>query len=168
MSSFPSLTSVFSLNFLDYSDSHLLVTNPMPNVPGAAFLQVGEDLKITTAKTITLADEQAACWVAYAPQLDSAYVIDAAQPNFTVINPETGDVRGVVQYEAKMPGSGGFDARVQGDYLYFLTDDQSDPKINVFDISDGGWPMQVQSFDVFAEVGAIPDWMGMAVWPSIF
>ena len=61
----------------------------------------------------------------------------------------------------------GVDARVHREYLYFLTDYQSSPTINVFDIGDGGWPRQVQSFDVFAEMGTIPDWMGMAGWPSI-
>ena len=165
VSSFSNLPFIFSLNFLGHSDERLVSTNPVANAPGAAFLEVHDDLSITYAQTITLPDQQAACWVADVPQLDSVYIIDALQPNFTYISQETGEVKGVVQYDAK-PMTGGIDTAVLRDYLYFLTDNLKDPKINVFQLGDGGEPKFVQSFDIFKEVGVIPFWMGLGVWPK--
>ena len=134
-------------------------------MPGAAFLEVHPDFRVSYAQTISLPDQQTACWAAYAPQLDSVYMSDAAQPNFTYINPETGEVNGVVQFNAK-PKIGGEDNAVLGDCLYFLTDDPKDSRINFFRLGDGGAPKFVQSFDIFKEVGMIPFWTGLGVWPK--
>ena len=158
VSSFSDLVFLFSLNFLDNSDSHLIVTNPHLNGFGAALVNVEyPSLKATLTKGITFPAEVATCWVAYAPQFDSAYVIDAANPLISIINPETGDIKTQVTYNVTMPGSGGYDSKVDRNYLYTLTDDQQDPRINVFDISRGGYPVQVQSFNIFQQVGTIPD-----------
>ncbi|KAK3169581.1 hypothetical protein OEA41_008965 [Lepraria neglecta] len=166
ISSFPTLSFTFSLNFLDNSDTHLLVTNPHLNSPGAAFVSISyPSLEITLAKTITIPGQIASCWAAYAPQFDTVYVMDGARPKITALNPETGDVKGQVSFPAA--AAGGLDSRVDRDWFYTLTDDLNDPKVNVFEIVGGPALLkQVQSFDIFQQVGKIPDLMGMAIWPN--
>ena len=91
--------------------------------------------------------------------------MDAARPKITALNPETGDVKGQVSFPAA--AAGGFDSRVDRDWLYTLTDDLNDPKVNVFEIVAGPALLkQVQSFDIFQQVGEIPDLTGMAIWPT--
>ena len=69
-------------------------------------------------KIITIPGQGASCWAAYAPQFDAVYIIDAARPNVTTINPETGEVRGQTSFsENNVVESGGADARVDRDWL---------------------------------------------------
>lgn len=166
VSSFPSIPFAFSLNFLDGSDEHLLVTNPHVNSPGAAFVSVSyPSLEITLTKTITIPGQVASCWAAYAPQFDTVFVLDAAQPNITVVSPETGDVRGVVQFDAVM--GGGIDSRVDREWLYTLTDPNTDPKVMVWNVKEGGQLREVQSFDIEGSLGeTIPAWFGLAIYPT--
>ena len=173
LSSLPALPSLFSLNFLDHSDSHLLVTSPHFNLPGAAFLQVSyPSLQTTLAKNITIPGQQnASCWVAYAPQYDSAYIFDALKSDITVINPETGDIKGQVHFTVPpaAPGasSGAQDSQVKGDYVYVLGDSAT-PKVYVFKIGGPQLLEEVQVFDNFAGLKPIPNWNGMAIWPASY
>ena len=80
------------------------------------------------------------------------------------MNPETGDLKGMVPYSAP-GGLGGLDSEVCGDFLYTLTLSATDPRVDVFRIGGPGLLTAVQSFDLFEEVGEIPGWMGMAIWP---
>ncbi|KAL9137106.1 MAG: hypothetical protein Q9175_001675 [Cornicularia normoerica] len=174
LSSFPNQPIMFSLNFLDNNDHHLLVTSPHLNNPGAAFLTVSyPSLAITLAKTITIPDQAAVCWAAYAPRFDAVFIIDSGLPNITVVNPETGDVEGVVRLGPPNTNyngtdmAGGLDSIVAGNYLYELTlSDQIDPQVDVFKIGGPGFLTLVQSFHIFEAIGRIPAWMGMAVWPA--
>jgi hypothetical protein len=53
--------------------------------------------------------------------------------------------------------------------LYFLTDKFAAPKINVFKLNEQSKEnpaVLVESYDIFSEVGVLPFWMGMAVYPS--
>lgn len=61
---------------------------------------------------------------------------------------------------------GGSDARVDRNWLYILTDDQTDPKVIVMKVGPGQVPTTVQEFDIFQQVGTIPGWMGMAIYPT--
>ena len=109
----------------------------------------------------------ASCWAAYAPQFDAVYIIDAARPNVTAINPETGEVRGQTSFsENKVVEFGGMDSRVNRNWLYILTDDQTDPKVVVMKVGLGQVPTTIQEFDIFQQLGTIPAWMGMAIYPA--
>ena len=105
--------------------------------------------------------------MAYAPQLDAVYIIDAARPNVTTISPETGEMMGQTSFPANnVVESGGADARVDRNWLYILSDDQMDPKVIVMEVGPEQVPTTVQEFDIFQQVGTIPGWMGMAIYPT--
>ena len=162
----PGITGDFSLNFLS-SDSTLLITNPIPGTDGAAYLNVAPSLQITVEKPIVIPGQIAACWVAYSPHAYSAYIIDGAQPNITVIDTPTGNIRGTIHYSAA-PMTGGIDAAIDRGRLYMLTDAAS-PKIEVFKLNehdDADLADNIQSYDVFSNVGVLPFWMGMAIYPA--
>ncbi len=109
----------------------------------------------------------ASCWAAYAPQFDAVYIIDAARPNVTTISPETGEVRGQTSFsENKVVQAGGSDSRVDRNWLYILSDDLMDPKVVVMRVGPGQVPSTIQEFDIFQQVGMIPGWMGMAIYPT--
>lgn len=170
VSSLPTIPGIFSLNFLDNDDTHLLATDPEPGKPGAAFLQISyPSLQATLAKTITVPGGQIAlCWAAYAPYHDSAYLLDAAKTVITIINPKTGDVEGQVSFtdpDKTSVNPGAQDSRVLGDYLYVLGVSAS-VKIYVFKIGGPALLTPVQVFDDFEAVGPIPFMFGMATWPS--
>lgn len=89
-------------------------------------------------------------------------------PNITVLDSTTGDLKGVVPFGAPVAnasGAGGLDSEVAGEFLYVLTLNQTDPRVDVLKIGGVGLLTLVQSFDVFGEVGRIAGWMGMAIWP---
>ena len=118
-------------------------------------------------KIITFPGQVASCWAAYAPQFDAVYIIDAARPNVTTINPETGEVRGQTSFsENKVVEFGGADARVDRNWLYILSDNQMDPKVIVIEVRPGQVPITIQEFNIFQQVGMIPGWMGMAICPT--
>ena len=174
LSSFPTLPFIFSLNFLDNSDTHLLVTNPLPAAAGAAFLDVAyPSLKATLVKNITIPGvQEATCWAAYAPKHDTVYTIDALKTNITVIDPETGDVKGQVDFqEAGLVTANGTlapgakDSKADGDYLYVLGDGAT-PTVYVFKIGGPQLLEQVQAFDVSKILSPIPFWFGLAIWPA--
>lgn len=169
LSSLSTLPLVFSLNFLHNNDADLIVTSPHLSNPGAAFLHVSyPSLSVTLAQTLTIPNQIASCWVAPAPHYDSLFVIDAGVPNITVLDSTTGDLKGVAPFGAPVAnasGAGGLDSEVAGEFLYVLTLNQTDPRVDVLKIGGVGLLTLVQSFDVFGEVGRIAGWMGMAIWP---
>ena len=171
VSSLSTIPFAFDLNFLDNNDSHLMVMNPHFGSPGASFVTVHyPSLEITLDKDITVPGQLAVCWIVYAPQYDSVYLIDAGQPTITVVNPESGDVKG--QYPYSTPSAGGEDSRIDRKWLYVLTDTQPaansttgplEQNIKVFDINTGG-VNPVQSFGV----GKLQYQMGLAIYPSTY
>jgi hypothetical protein len=159
----------FTINFLG-SDSRMLVTIPIVGAAGATYLDVSSSLQITEEKQIIIPGQVAACWAVFAPRFNSAYVIDAAQPNIAVLDPQTGDLKGTVHFDVTTAGSGGIDMVADREWLYALTDDAVAPKINVFSLkggNSGNLPQQVQSYDPFSSVGSFPFWMGLDVYPSL-
>ncbi|KAL8706557.1 MAG: hypothetical protein Q9201_000430 [Fulgogasparrea decipioides] len=168
VTSLTDLPLLFSINFLD-SDRRMIVTNPHRASPGAAVLNIDyPSLKASVEKIITIPGQKASCWVAYTPEYSkSAYVVDAGQPNITVVDPRTDEVKNVIGIETDSPGDGGFDTHIDRKWLYLLTKSPSAPKVEVFAIESGGTGLlSVQSFDIFGAVGRIPGWMGLAIWPS--
>lgn len=170
VSSFPDLPLMFSLNFLG-SDERIIATNPHLNSPGAAYLDVSyPSLQITVERIVTIPDQMASCWVVLAPQYDDVIVIDALQPNITVVSPETGAVKQVFHFDA--PPLGAADSKLDRRWLYLLTDSPTDPQVLVFDVSplqDGASPPQVQSYDIFSALGLFApgaEAMGLAIHPS--
>ncbi|KAI4244237.1 MAG: hypothetical protein LQ352_006883 [Teloschistes flavicans] len=168
VTSVPSLTFLFSMNFLA-SDQRMIVTSPVANTSGAAVLDIRyPSLKATVEKAVVIPDQMAACWVTYIPQYSRyAYVIDAAQGEIAAVDPRTDMVKDVYTYPVNTTGSGGVDTRIDREWLYLLTDDPKAPKLNVFAVQQGGPGLKlIQSFDIFSNVGVIPFWMGLAIWPS--
>lgn len=164
----PHLPDTFSLNFLG-SDSRLLTTSPIPT-PGdieVAILDVAPSLSVTAQQALPIPGLLAACWAVYSPHAYSAYIIDALQPNITVIDSLTGNVRGTFRFSAP-PMTGGLDSAIDNGHLYVLTL-ASSPKIEVFKLhehDDDNLADHIQSFDIFSNVGILPFWMGMAIYPA--
>ncbi|KAK3629697.1 hypothetical protein LTR56_017903 [Elasticomyces elasticus] len=160
----PTLSLLFSFRFID-SDSKLLATNPHQNSPGLALLDVSRDLKVAQETSITLPEQVASCWVALAPQFDTAFIIDAGSSNISAVNPKTGALKDTFHSNA----AGGEDSLVHGNWLYYLTvANFTVPQILVFDIqnvNEGKLP-QVQSFDLSAALGANRYWQGLSFYPS--
>jgi hypothetical protein len=63
----------------------------------------------------------------------------------------------------------GLDTAIDRGTLYFLIDNFVAPKVNVFKLNEQSKEnpaVLVESYDIFSEVGVLPFWMGMAVYPS--
>lgn len=170
VSSIAALPLTFSLNFLG-SDDHIIATNPHLNSPSAAYLDVSyPSLEIILERVVTIRDQMASCWVVYAPQYDDTIVMDALQPNITVISPETGVVKQVFHFDAPPPGAA--DSKIDRTWLYCITDSPTAPEILVFDmtpLSYGSTPPQVQSYPIVSALGPIPtgsEPMGLAIYLS--
>jgi len=164
VSSLPDLSIFFSFDFLG-SDSRILATNPHLNSPGAAFLDVSSSFAVTEEKIITIPQQVASCWIALAPQFDSAFIIDAGAPNITIVSPETGAVKDIFHFN----GTGAQDSRVDRTWLYTMNVPPMNPHVLVFDIQglrEGRSPKQVQSFDLFSALGPFPGYLGLSIYPS--
>ena len=86
----------------------------------------------------------------------------------TVLNPETGDVKGQVSFsETGVPGftAGAKDSMVSGDYLY-VTGLGATADIYVYKIGGLQLLEQVQVLDVSDVLGPLPSWQGMAISPA--
>lgn len=166
ISSFSDLSFVFSLNFLD-SDSRILATNRHLDSPGAFFLDVSPSLGITQEKSITIPDQMAACWVAYALRFRQPSSSTPCSPISRLSALKL--VISKVFFHFETSEFGAFDTAVDRTWLITLTDAPTDPKIVVFDLTglnEGKLPQQVQSYDLFSSVGTFPDWMGLHIYPS--
>ncbi|KAL8901736.1 MAG: hypothetical protein Q9207_005062, partial [Kuettlingeria erythrocarpa] len=162
----PALTFLFSLNFLN-SDKRLMVTNPRAGSPGAAVLQIAyPSLKASVEELVTIPRQRASCWVAYAPRYSEyAYVMDAAMSNVTIVDPRVGRVEEVakVYFETPTAGAGPIDTKIDRRWLYALTDDPVDSRVNVWELESEGRGLRlVQGFEIFREVAMLPWRMGLA------
>jgi len=168
------LTVPFSLNFLG-SDNKLIVTNPHNGSPGAALLDISPSMQIVEEKIITIPGQEASFWVAEALEYDTLFIMDAVRPTITIVDSRDGAIKG--QFRFDTPAFGAMDTKADRNTLYTITDPFSlnftliaSPQILVYDITsviENGTPKQIQSFDIFSEVGQIPDLMGLAIYPAI-
>jgi len=141
----------FSINFL--SRNTALITDP---TFGASIVSVGSDLSVTETHHTVIPNQGAACWGAYSPHYDAAYVIDAGQPNITILNPQSGEIKGAIQFEAG--AMGGFDTVIEKQWMYTLTGTSAIVVINLE--ADGG--REEQLFPL-AQYGTAGHWQGMGV-----
>lgn len=151
----------FSIDFLG-SDTSALITDP--SFGGSIVTIAYPSLEITENHHIAVANQGAACWGAYSSRFDAAYIIDAAHPNITAIDPVSGQTKGVIEYG--MAAKGGFDTAIDRTWMYVLSGASTVVVIDL-DGSHGGKAVgkQVQSFDLAAE-GPAGAWQGMAIYPS--
>lgn len=176
---FDNIADPFTLNFLDGDDTRLFMSNAVPSgpdAPGAVLLEVSyPSLEVSIATPVNNISTKAACWVAYAPNYDVLYVDDAGDPNISVVNATDISLIGKLSFET--PSFGSADTLVEGDFLYTLTipftADKTmliaSPQILVWNLSPvkvGEHPAQIQSFDIFEEVGTVRFPFGMAIWPA--
>ena len=99
----------------------------------------------------------------YSERFDTIYVFDVAVANITLIDPSTGEIKGVIPQAAGDEGS--VDAAIDRHFLYSL---KSAPFINVFDnrgLTHGATPKQIQSFDL-SSLGSRQGFEGLAIYPS--
>ncbi|KAL8822837.1 MAG: hypothetical protein Q9191_006434 [Dirinaria sp. TL-2023a] len=150
----------FSISFLG-CDTSALITDPSfgASIVGIAY----PSLQITEKHHIVVPHQGAACWSAYAPRFDSAYIIDAAHPNITAVDPVSGAIKGVIKYDAS--AKGGFDTAVGRTWMYTLTADSSVQVIDLEGMNSGKESVPVQKFSL-AKEGPVGAWQGMAIYPS--
>lgn len=150
----------FSINFLG-SDNSAMITDPSF---GASLVDVAyPSLKITEVHHVVVPFQGAACWGAYAARFNSAYIIDAGNPNITYIDPSTGATKGVIKYDPS--ARGGFDTAIDRTYMYILTGDSSVVVISLEGSNSGKTPTQVQKYSLTSK-GVAGHWQGMAIYPS--
>ena len=151
----------FSINFLGY-DTRALVTDASF---GASIVEIAyPSLEITELHHIVVANQVAACWGAYAPRFDAAYIIDAGSPNITVVDPESGAIKATIELQRQ--GMGGFDdTAIDRTWMYVLGGDSSVVVVDLEGSNYGKVPTQVQRYDLAGE-GPTGGWQGMAIYPS--
>ncbi len=148
----------FSIDFLG-RDTSALITDPSF---GASIVEIAyPSLEITEKHHIVVPNQIAACWGAYAPRFDAAYIIDAGNANITVVDPESGVMKGVIKMSAK----GGFDTNIDRTWMYVLTGDSSVVVVDLEGSNPGKVAAQVQKYDLASE-GVKGHWEGMAIYPS--
>lgn len=87
------------------------------------------------------------------------YVVDSGHTNITVLDPGSGVIKGVIDYESD--AIGGFDTTIQREWMYTLAGDSS---VIVFRLEgDGG--KEVQHVSLKGE-GPAGQFEGLAVWPA--
>ncbi|KAG0646602.1 hypothetical protein D0Z07_7569 [Hyphodiscus hymeniophilus] len=172
VSSLANTQIAFSLTFLS-ADDRLLITNPHIGSSALSIVDLSPSGEVVKTQDVTIPREAATCWVAYEPSLKSAILSDAITPAFTVLNTETGAVRGQVNFTT--PLNGAMDNKIDRDWFYALTDPfgadglVASPELLVFDITPiarGGVPKQVQTYDIFHAIGNITNLNGLAIYPG--
>ena len=159
ITSIPDIIADFSLDFLG-SDSSALLTDPSF---GAAILNISPSLQVTEKAHTVIPLQGAACWGAYSPRFNSAYVIDAGKSNITIIDPASGAIKGAIQYTVSR--GGGFDNAIDRSYMYVLSGVSTIVVVDLQGSNSGRIPQQRQSFDITA-LGNAKNWQGMAIYPS--
>ena len=146
------------MSFID--DSHAVITDP---AYGAAFVDVSSDFTVSVQTKIAIPLEGATCWSVYAPRFDTVFVIDAGQPNITLVDPATGAMTGAVQFDAANMGC--FDSQIDREYLYVLRGTAAVSVLYTDSLNQGVMPKEIQTFDLSA-LGPRMQFQGMAIYPS--
>lgn len=150
----------FSIDFLG-CDTRALVTDPSY---GASIVEVAyPSLEITEVHHIAVPNQVGACWGAYSPRFEAAYIIDAGSTNFAIVDPESGAMKGTVKLD--MSAGGGFDTKIDRTWMYVLTQDSSVVVVDLEGSNYGKAATQVQKYDL-ANYGVKGNWEGMAIYPS--
>ena len=112
------LSAVFGFAFDGQDTEHIFVTDA--GFGGGATVSLDYDTNsISVIKVVNDSSFAASCWTVYSPETNTFYDINAAAPEIGKINPETGDLEGVIKFPKKL--SGGEDAVVIGSKIYMLT-----------------------------------------------
>ena len=151
----PKLVMDFSISFLG-SDTSALITDP---TFGASIVSITPSLQVTETQHVTIPSQGASCWSVYSQQYNSVYVIDAGNPNITILAPGDGGIKGVIQYE--VDALGGFDPIISRQWLYLLTKDSSIVILNL----DSNGTSEVQHYTLASE-GPPSQWQGMSAYPA--
>lgn len=127
---------------------------------GAALLTVGEGWEVTLKEHTVISGQQATCWTAWVPELNTLYAIDAGYDGIYTIDPASGKQTGAI--DVQIPGGkatvGVFDSFVKGEMLYSLVGS------NGMIVVDLKGERQMQYLDL-SSFGNRQYYQGMAIWP---
>jgi hypothetical protein len=149
----------FSISFLG-SDQKAVITDPSY---GASLVDIDDNFVFTVSKKIPVAGEAAICWSQYSARFNTIFLIDGGVTNVTLIDPETGAIKGLAVQSAA--GGGSLDSKLDQTYLYVL---KGAPLIGVSDVSglnEGKLPIEIQSFDL-SSLGSRQGFQGLSIYPS--
>lgn len=149
----------FSISFLG-SDNKAVITDPSY---GASLVDVDDNFVFTVSKKIPIAGEAAVCWSQYSARFNTIFISDGGNTNITLIDPETGAIKGLAVQSAA--GAGSLDSKLDQTYLYVL---KGAPLIGVSDLlglNSGKLPVEIQSFDL-SSLGSRQGFQGLAIYPS--
>ena len=156
----PGLLVDFSIDFLG-CDTSALITDP---AFGASIVSITyPSLEVTEARHVSVSNQAAICWGAYSRRFNSAYLIDAGNPNITSLDPVSGSIKGAIRYDPQVMG--GFDTAIDRTSMYVLGADSSVVVIDLAGSNHGKEPVQKQHFSLAAQ-GVAGHWQGMAIYPS--
>ncbi|KAF2162730.1 hypothetical protein M409DRAFT_68993 [Zasmidium cellare ATCC 36951] len=127
---------------------------------GAALVTVGDGWKVTLKEHTVIPGQQATCWTAYVPSLNTLYAIDAGYDGVYTLDPATGKQTGTINVQ--IPGGnatmGVFDSFVKNETLYSLVGS------NGLVVVDLKTEQQVQYLDL-SSFGSRQYYQGLAQWP---
>ncbi|KAI1760796.1 hypothetical protein GGR53DRAFT_525712 [Hypoxylon sp. FL1150] len=104
----------FGLSFLG-SDSRAIIADPGF---GGAFLDFDCHMNAVVSKVVNVTSNVANCWTQYSADLHTAYLLDAATTDITVLDAASMEVKSTIAGLAATTGK--FDAAIGDDYLYTL------------------------------------------------
>jgi len=149
----------FSISFLG-SDHKAVITDPSY---GASLVDIDDNFVFTVSKKIPIAGEAAVCWSQYSARFNTIFIMDGGVTNITLIDPETGAIKGLAVQSAA--GAGSLDSKLDQTYLYVL---KGAPLIGVSDVlglNEGKLPVEIQSFDL-SSLGSRQGFQGLSIYPS--
>ena len=150
----------FSIDFLGW-DTSALITDP---AFGASIVSIAyPSLEVRQAHHVSVPNQAAICWGAYSRRFNSAYLIDAGNPNITSLDPVSGSIKGVIKYDPHVMG--GFDTAIDRTSMYVPGADSSVVVIDLGGSNHGKESIQKQHFSL-ARQGVAGHWQGMAIYPS--
>lgn len=135
---------------------------------GGAIISVDDaTLTASTASLGPVDGQVATCWVTISPVTRTAFVTDIGSSRLVEMSVEDASILGELDLSAA-PSSGYTDLSAAGGYVYILApgraDDGSVPLVLVIDVSGGmGQAELMQEFEI-AELGAVSNSQGMAVF----